>query len=957
LEESLRVAEEKLREATYEEERKAREFLLCPHCRQPFAILARNCGQFVCGRADTHIDQNGHGCGQAFNMNEAQPYSVNETILDPLQQDAEQAQEKMQEYNNLSHLWKTLHEGKLPLLVSSLDIYDKHSESFLPTSFANMTVGNKSELLRHLLASRKEIKYFTMLPDLIEFYHWAHVTFKFLVTFEEATKLHIDIIMNEDTLRHRFDSFNVKHMLSLWQRLRDHLDHYLEQNNCEVQWDCETIKIPFSKTADISLIMLLSAYEHPTEGYDYLFIIINDIIGRFNYFMMKLNECKEVCVDEVQQSEISPDTIVPGSLGAASLSSLNWIASVHFNRLVERFRTPKVDEYDITNLEQAVCQKLSFCEFTIQNPMKLWRQFNFRLEYTSSTQDEVQSGHVSSEGFHFVQFHDFQLFEDCKQYLKMLGYNRSDHKIRHLLAAKFNDLNYEQLRSVLTGLKGILQQTSESDNTTFDTLDEVLFSVTVDDPGEAFEELGFFKLSDAQIKTILSLTPMQLVEAIQYAGYQLASEGHLFASLPLSMNTPITPDTIKALEANVLDLTDSHGHQGVMVLLQEFKTDILSFYQNPIRVECLSSNKSLRTFLEEQNFCDSSDPIFAALPLDITVRNFVPLQQKLHQLRLRFASKYPLEESNKDDDISEQNDMDYAQTRRGRCWLWSSKALHTKGLMEDTQNENDIDGESIDSQVSDTGISFSSNESDTINLWFETGYREDIIQVDDDIISLSEKSEEGSHNHDCEYLSFDDLEDDSSDTIDEEQDEQHSTTSGKVDNCEDEDYCLVDNSDVEHASLKIQKWWRSCRSVTPTAILDSEQIDEEDSNYSVEDNGEEQKQEEEEEQMKEGNNKEDEVDQHPPVINDYEEKVSKPKPTVQAPPTPLLPLSNLRQNINPTVIHKMVKIAFFVILGSLTLSSLQLVERPKEIFLFFKEMLDILVKIAFCIFVYKYVSS
>lgn len=54
IERSLTQVEERLRDAINEENRKAREFMLCPHCRQPFAILQQNCGEFICGRAYTH---------------------------------------------------------------------------------------------------------------------------------------------------------------------------------------------------------------------------------------------------------------------------------------------------------------------------------------------------------------------------------------------------------------------------------------------------------------------------------------------------------------------------------------------------------------------------------------------------------------------------------------------------------------------------------------------------------------------------------------------------------------------------------------------------------------------------------------------------------------------------------------------------------------------------------------
>ncbi len=937
LEDSLRLAEASLQEATYEEQRKSREFLLCPHCRQPFAILARNCGQFVCGRANFHNGQHGqHGCGQTFTVDQAQPYNVDNGILEPLKIDVEKNVQKMQEFTNSSHLWEVLDRTPLPFLVSSLEKYDEQTERFLPTSFATITVGNESELLRHLMASRTEMRYFSMLPDLIEFYNWTQFTFKFLVTFDEATTLHLDSIMNENTLIARFDSFNVKHILSLWRRLREHLDYYLENNNYEVQWDCERIKIPFSKTADVSLIMMLSAYEHPTEGYDYLFIIINDIIGRYNYFVMKLNEYKEASSIQVHHQEINPTTMIPGSPGAISLSILQWIASTHFDRLVERFRGPKLDEYDVTKLEQAACQELSSCEFTIQNPIKLWRQFNFRLNYTSSQQEELQSGgHVSSEGFHFIQLQDFQLFEDCKQYLKILGYNHSDHQIRHLLQAKLNDLSYEQLRSCLAGFRGFLQQISESENSTFDTIDEILFSSFIDSPEDVFEELGFLELSNSQIKTILSLKPMQLVEAIQYAGYQLASEGHLFASLPLSMNTPMTPDVIEALELNILELADSHGHQEAVQLIHSFKTDILCFYQNPIRDECSSSNQSLRTFLEENNFCDSSDPIFSALPLDITIRNFIPLQQSLHQLRLRFASYNPLTEHDENDNESQQEDMNYTQTRRGRSWLWSSQVDHTtNGFMDNTEDD-EVDAESIDTQLSDTGLSFSSNgSSDSIDLWFENGYRNDTPDSDDDTPSLSVGSKDDKH--DFENLSFD-LED-----------------CNNSDNCQDQtDSRIAVRVD---ASLKIQKWWRSQYhddDLVVRTTAESKEIVLNDSNCSVVET--------------EGDKNTKHDNESVSVANVA--KIS--KSTVLSSTSSLSSISALvsvkLQRNYKIPLYKMVKIAFSITLASVTLSLVQLKEMeildtllqldPKQIFSVLKEMLDVSVKVAFCIFVCKYVTS
>jgi hypothetical protein len=56
----LEAAERALNIAVQEEERKSREFLLCPNCRNPFIIDQRNCGQFVCGQDAHGKEKTGH---------------------------------------------------------------------------------------------------------------------------------------------------------------------------------------------------------------------------------------------------------------------------------------------------------------------------------------------------------------------------------------------------------------------------------------------------------------------------------------------------------------------------------------------------------------------------------------------------------------------------------------------------------------------------------------------------------------------------------------------------------------------------------------------------------------------------------------------------------------------------------------------------------------------------------
>ena len=55
----LEAAERALNDAVQEEERKSRDFLLCPNCRNPFIIDQRNCGQFTCGQDAHGKERNG----------------------------------------------------------------------------------------------------------------------------------------------------------------------------------------------------------------------------------------------------------------------------------------------------------------------------------------------------------------------------------------------------------------------------------------------------------------------------------------------------------------------------------------------------------------------------------------------------------------------------------------------------------------------------------------------------------------------------------------------------------------------------------------------------------------------------------------------------------------------------------------------------------------------------------
>ena len=59
---------------------------------------------------------------------------------------------------------------------------------------------------------------------------------------------------------------------------------------------------------------------------------------------------------------------------------------------------------------------------------------------------------------------------------------------------------------------------------------------------------------------------------------QLASELHLYASLPLYMKDPLKDIDREEINAKLVRLYEDHGAEKAVASLQEFPRDILSFY-------------------------------------------------------------------------------------------------------------------------------------------------------------------------------------------------------------------------------------------------------------------------------------------------------------------------------------------------------------------------------------------
>lgn len=169
---SLRNAEAALQEAIGDEERRAREQKLCPHCARPFEVLARNCGAFVCGR-DAHdaIGAEGaYGCGANFQVDTAPNYRVDEGRLAPLRQEVNAQRTRMASARSGEMSWKKAREFIIPHCLFFVGNCP-HGANILPSvSMLGRCDPDDAAVkaIRVVLAGAKLNESVVLLPDLIE---------------------------------------------------------------------------------------------------------------------------------------------------------------------------------------------------------------------------------------------------------------------------------------------------------------------------------------------------------------------------------------------------------------------------------------------------------------------------------------------------------------------------------------------------------------------------------------------------------------------------------------------------------------------------------------------------------------------------------------------------------------------------------------------------------------------
>lgn len=705
--ETLRVAEMELAEAIAEENRKANEWRHCPNCRETFIVAQLNCGSFVCGR-DYHPQtgqQNLIGCGATFQINNAPLYIRDEAFIVRLQSRIAEKRAKLNRCQQGEALWERSRSLAVPH-VTVLVTNERAAQSIFPYSLLlSSNVDNDCyQLMRVLWDAANLSARLALLPDLIEvchtactdsnflsfplaltfalyqFYVWLHDTFRFLATKDFAFTVSMGDLMKKERLQERFDSARVHHILALWNRVRNGLDRILIESDRKVHWECEEVSIPFDKVENAKLVFMLSEGIHPTDGNDFLFMIIHESVAAYNNFVDKLANASLSNDAGVDAAMLQPRFIMRGYGGAAkvrafvpmSRDDLSWVTECSLDSVMQTFRQGTLELLlsNMINLEDRPA--------VISNPLDHLREkFCFRDDTLLSYGEIHATVAITAckNGFFFANSQDAQLVDEVSQLLSSLGMSPADVKqIRRTLVDTFHCLDYEGIRGLLEGCRSFLDLLLSYGCETFRTVGSWL-EESADDAGQIdpLQSIGFSKLTEPQSRLILSLDMHQFVELTRYAGYQLASEAYLFSNLPLYMTEPLSDGHDEALSAAIFGLCDRCTAEETAQHVNAFVHDILGFYETQLVEGAVRSNPHLRAFLAENNFCDASDLICGALPSSITLRNLISLRQRLHQtkLSLMFTST-DLETAAAAADVRHNS---FTKTSRGRCWLWEDEDL------------------------------------------------------------------------------------------------------------------------------------------------------------------------------------------------------------------------------------------------------------------------------------------
>lgn len=565
----------------------------------------------------------------------------------------------------------------------------------------------------------------------------------------------------------RFDTIRVNHLLQLWGRCVLGVDEILAKADQKVSWECGKVSVPFGTLQDASMMSLLSEGECPTDGNDFLFLILNETVNAYNSFAENLGAFSCEGSEPTPPVIISPKHCVRGLIGAVKVGAIVPLTRQELGWMAECCWSADGNEFDQGRLHFELLMAVNMADRPplISNPMDSLREsFSFRNDETLDLANNLSSAPIFKfKSCFFANRQDRLLVEEVDQFLGIIDATIGDETITQTFVDNLHGLTYDDLRGVLGGIRTFFDVMVNRHHTYhFDRIGTALDEMLDDNPATGLQVLGFPELTDKQTQLLLSLDVFQTVELIKFLNHQLASEAYIFAGLPIYMATSLEDGTKDSIREQLEALWLSKDSKRVVGSIDEFIHDILGFYENEIVKAVAKSDTSLRSFLSQSNFCDASDPIFASLPSDVTLRNYIALRQLLHQIKLDFKSRIESSPEISYSTMPELKNSSMTTTERGRCWLWEDKGF--PGV---------VGGENLGS---------TSEQSFGWKLWFEQAISVSATtSAEKDITAIEEMMEECS----TQKEGLTDL--------------QHSKDVGPTSTSEEEE---------SKAAVRLQRWWR-----------------------------------------------------------------------------------------------------------------------------------------------------
>ena len=447
-----------------------------------------------------------------------------------------------------------------------------------------------------------------------------------------------------------YDKVGVDHRLAVWDRIISRQRCLLESLGGSVMWGCEQIKIPFDSLTEVPVATLLSEGDDPSDGNDFLFLLINHLIERYNGFCTAFKAFLSTKDDD----EVQPRFIVTGSGGIGVLGTVVCMNLDDLSAAITSTWDSVEQSHDLKALREVLARIVeSHSARFIASPLSALREkFRF-LDDTSEPKGVVGQGTAivlrARTGALFANAQDYKLFQGVWDLYNDVRDSDIDMgEWRATFTDQFFSLDYERIRMVLEGCRNLGHLVGGGGSI---TVSGILRAA-----GEArLAKLGFPALDKDEEALLLGLDMPQLLSFVDWLGHQLASESHQYVHLPLCMTDPLKTEDLMTLMDGSDALCSERGFKACLDCLDEFVDDVLTFYERQIRDKALAVNEQMTTFLESQNVCDGSDPFFALLcSTDVKVRNYTALRQAFHQTRATLCFHHQVDD---DPDVQRRADV------------------------------------------------------------------------------------------------------------------------------------------------------------------------------------------------------------------------------------------------------------------------------------------------------------